>query len=615
MAVVQGAQRASQAPKIAAIAGAVGLVIIGVVAWATGLGPFGDAEASEPVATIDTSLTQLVGTQVPVRNAFHRGFAENLPATLPAPPRANGGRWTGDAPGLYGGAAGDGGCDRDAAAVLAAGTDTKSDAWRAAMGGEGAQLSLAELTPAVLLADVAALHTRFAEKTSVAVPAVLQKGTAVFVDATGAPRLRCQDLGPLAAAPDSLPAATEGDPWDGFDMGTVGRIQPAAAKLDVLELAAIDPASALPFLLRPVGSSGGGSDVPVPARDASGLRAVPDFRGGAGGKSSDQARAYGWKVEVEQRFDPAPNEQVIDQVPAPGTPHRAGEAITLIVSRGPKSTVPVPAVTGLALEAATAELAKVGLVAEIAEQVTVDVLENTVISSDPPGATEVKQSTKVKLLVARFPTVKVPDLIGRAGNASVTALNGIGLPTTTSEQFDDNIAVGGVVSMSPNPNEVVKVGTPVALVISRGRAIFVPDLSGQSATQARSSLASLGLSVSEDRRINETIPAGIVIAHSPGPGTPLLAGETVNLVVSDGPYTGPPIVLMPNVSGLTAEAAEAQLRALGLVVVRSQQPSTTVPAGSVIASVPGPTTQLVVGNQVEIVVSLGNVPPNSAPAG
>lgn len=610
MAAVQDTREASPAPKLAAAAAVVGLLAVGVIAWATGIGPFGGAETAEVAETIDTTVTQLVGAQTPVRNAFHRGFLEPLPTKLPAAPRANGGRWKGDQPGLYGGTGSDGGCDRNAAAVLAAGTDDKSEAWRQALApGSGAAPVLAELTPAVLLADIAVLHSRIVGKTTVAVPAVLQAGTAVFVDPTGMPRLRCQDLGPVGAAPDTVPTGTAGEPWEGFDLAGAGRIQPGSTKLTVLELAAVDPAAPLPFLLRPVGSNGGGSDVAVPVRDASGLRTVPDFRTSPGAKASDQARAYGWKVVVEQRFDPAPNEQVVDQVPAPGTPHPAGDTITLIVSRGPKSTVPVPAVTGLALEAATAELAKVGLVPDVVEQVTVDVVENTIISTDPAAATELKQGTKVKLVVARFPTVKVPDLIGRAGNASITALNGIGLPATAaSEQFDDNIPAGGVVAMSPQPNEVVKVGTPVSLVISRGRAIFVPDLAGQSSSQARATLSALGLSATEERRINETIPAGVVIAHAPGPGTPLLAGESVGLVVSDGPYKGPPIVLVPNVAGLTAEAAEAQLKALGLVPSRSQQPSASVPAGVVIASVPGPTTQLVVGNQVEIVVSLGNAP-------
>jgi beta-lactam-binding protein with PASTA domain len=589
-----------------------GLLAAVVIAWVAKVGPFGDDGAAgqqvEAASVTDDSVTHLLGVNAVVKGGYQRGLAEPALATLPPAPRANGGTWTGDLPGLYGATRASTACDRSAATGLAGRDDAKAEAWQSALGSPAAAAELlGGLTPVVLLADTAVRHHRYRDQLAVSVPAVLQAGTEVWVDRNGVPRIRCADLGPLGPAPATLPAPTDGEAWDGLDVGAAGRVTPAATTLAVLELAATEPGAAQPFVLRPVGSDGGGADVGVPGRDPSGRRPVPDFGGVTGAAASDQARTYGWKVTVEARFDPAANETVIDQVPPPGSPLAAGETVTLIVSRGPKTTVPVPALPGLALEVATAELAKIGLVAEVVEQPTKDVPENTIVSSDPPAGTEVRQATKVKIVVARYPTARVPDVVGRSSAAAVAALNGAGFATNVSERFDDNVAAGAVIGTSPQPNEVVRVDTPVEVAVSRGRAILVPNLAGQNGDQALATLRSLGLTAIENRQIDAKVPAGVVIAHAPGPGTPLLAGEVVTVVVSDGPYTGPPIISVPNVAGLTAAQAEAQLRALGLNPFITQHPSATVPVGVVIATVPGPTTPLVQGSSVEVAVSRGPV--------
>ena len=301
----------------------------------------------------------------------------------------------------------------------------------------------------------------------------------MFVDAAGLPAPALPGPGPAGrrtrCAAHGQPRAILG--W--FRSRPPAASWPAATKLDVLELAAIDPATALPFLLRPVGSSGGGSDVAVPARDASGLRRPARLPGLPGGKSSDRARAYGWKSRWTTLRSRS-NEQVIDQVPAPGTAHRAGEPITLIVSQGPKSTVPIPAAHRPGARSGHRRVGqgRPGRRDRRAGPPSTS-LENTVISSDPLGATEVKQSTKVKLLSPASPPSRSPTSSGEPATRRSRRSTASGCRRLTSEQFDDSIPAGGVVSMSPNPNEVVKIGTSVALVISRGRAIFVPELSGR----------------------------------------------------------------------------------------------------------------------------------------
>jgi uncharacterized membrane protein HdeD (DUF308 family)/tetratricopeptide (TPR) repeat protein len=75
--------------------------------------------------------------------------------------------------------------------------------------------------------------------------------------------------------------------------------------------------------------------------------------------------------------------------------------------------------------------------------------------------------------------------------------------------------------------------------------VGVPDLSGQTLSQARSSLASKGLKLSVYKEVpSDTIAEGEIIEQSPEPETEVLAGSSVSITVSSGPYevtaTAPP---------------------------------------------------------------------------
>src|SRR5262249_17604721 len=104
-----------------------------------------------------------------------------------------------------------------------------------------------------------------------------------------------------------------------------------------------------------------------------------------------------------------------------------------------------------------------------------------------------------------------------------------------------------------------------------------------------------------------TVPAGSVISQNPTSGTQVAVGSAVNLVVS----SGPPQVAVPNVVGLTQAAATTAITNANLVMgAVTTQPSTTVPAGSVISQNPTGGTQIAVGGAVALVVSSG--PPQVA---
>ncbi|CAM3431992.1 PASTA domain-containing protein [Isoptericola cucumis] len=91
--------------------------------------------------------------------------------------------------------------------------------------------------------------------------------------------------------------------------------------------------------------------------------------------------------------------------------------------------------------------------------------------------------------------------------------------------------------------------------------VTVPNLAGQSVTTAKTKLKALGLRVTTTTQASDE-PQGQVLENT-GAGQKVRTGWTVTLVVSSGPA----LVTIPDLEGLTVAEATEQLEALGFVVV------------------------------------------------
>jgi serine/threonine-protein kinase len=97
-----------------------------------------------------------------------------------------------------------------------------------------------------------------------------------------------------------------------------------------------------------------------------------------------------------------PKGTVVNQNPVPGTEVPIGSKVTLQVSKGPKTT-PVPDVTGLSEEEATAMLEASGFKVEVQETEVFDASQDGVVSAQhPPASTDAKTGSKVTITVGRF---------------------------------------------------------------------------------------------------------------------------------------------------------------------------------------------------------------------
>jgi len=194
----------------------------------------------------------------------------------------------GGEPALYGGSRDTQVCD--VAALVAFLTDPansdKAEAWAGVLDVEPAGIPdyVAGLTAVRLRYDTRVTNHGFSNGEATPFQSLLQAGTAVLVDNTGVPRVKCNCGNPLAE-PSPLGDTSESDAlnvdnvaenpddaWEGLDPATAVKVEPADAAFE--EVTLVDFSSA-GLIQRPVGSDGvskpdtGTGDVQVTLRWAS----------------------------------------------------------------------------------------------------------------------------------------------------------------------------------------------------------------------------------------------------------------------------------------------------------------------------------------------------------
>ena len=134
--------------------------------------------------------------------------------------------------------------------------------------------------------------------------------------------------------------------------------------------------------------------------------------------------------------------------------------------------------------------------------------------------------------------------------------------------------------------------------------VEVADVSGALFDDGAQTLRDQGLLVLRLTEASDDVEAGLIIRTDPPAGTSVPERTTVEVVVSSGKLE----VTVPQLQGLTEEAARAALESAGLILgAISPGNSATIAAGLVIESVPGANERIVEGSIVNLLVSDGQV--------
>jgi serine/threonine-protein kinase len=202
--------------------------------------------------------------------------------------------------------------------------------------------------------------------------------------------------------------------------------------------------------------------------------------------------------------------------------------------------------------------------------------------------------------------IEVRNVAGLQLEAARNLLEADGFEVNEVFESSETVEAGVVIRTEPAGGELAPVGSTIDLIVSAGtERIAVPPLVGLTEGQARTAIEEAGLQVGNvTERADPEIAAGLVIESIPGSGVEISPSIPVDLVVS----TGPEVVVVPNVVELSEREATAQLNALDLVVRVNEEFSNEIPEGSVIRQDPVAGTELVIGDEVLIVVSLGPAP-------
>ncbi|MDP9398865.1 MAG: Stk1 family PASTA domain-containing Ser/Thr kinase [Actinomycetota bacterium] len=187
---------------------------------------------------------------------------------------------------------------------------------------------------------------------------------------------------------------------------------------------------------------------------------------------------------------------------------------------------------------------------------------------------------------------------------ATAARSGLSL-TYQDRRYDESAPVDTVLATSPRPDERIRKGGTITVVLSQGKERFaVPDVRAGTVEEAKAELAKAQLTIGEvQTRYNDELAVGQVVATTPAVGALLRRDSAVTLVVSRGraPAEVPAVVGLPS-----AAAGDALARASLLVSLR-EEPSDTVPTGTVISQQPSG-GMLPPGSTVELVVSRGPAP-------
>ena len=205
--------------------------------------------------------------------------------------------------------------------------------------------------------------------------------------------------------------------------------------------------------------------------------------------------------------------------------------------------VEVPPLLGLQVEDARLLLAEKGLDYYVLREVYSEEEAGVVVDQEPKPSSIRKSGVgeKVGLIVSKGRELaQVPDVRGQtqAGAAAVLAQKNLEAGTLR-EEYDPVTPVGLVLGQEPAPRTQVPAGTKVALVLSLGpppQPVVVPDLAGKDLAVAQSELTALGLElggISEEP--SNIYGVGKVVRTDPPLGTTVQEGDSISLIVSQGP--------------------------------------------------------------------------------
>lgn len=229
-------------------------------------------------------------------------------------------------------------------------------------------------------------------------------------------------------------------------------------------------------------------------------------------------------------------------------------------------------------------------------------------NKNPETETQTTQATQTTETTetATAESIKVPDLAGKSYADAEAELAALGLKIENKgEVSSDNYGEGEIANQDPVAGTMVEKDATVSVVISNGKgSIDVPDVLGDSESDAIAALEALGFKPDKTYSYSDTVAAGDVISQNPTGGSKAKEGDTITLTISQGREA----VTVPDVytTYKTEEQAKRELADFNVSVKTSY--SDSYPEGIVMAQSIEPGKQVEKGTSITITISQGPEP-------
>ena len=228
---------------------------------------------------------------------------------------------------------------------------------------------------------------------------------------------------------------------------------------------------------------------------------------------------------------------VYAQSPPPNVGAREGDVVTITYNPA-RALVVVPAIQGLLITDATAQLAPLGLQLTISGKLNDPTIPiNQIISQDPPANTEARSGSAVSVVVSGGAgDLVVPNIEGQVSSAAQQLLTTApyNFVVTVVEEPSTTVEKGRAIRTDPVIGSPIGNAATITLVISSGSTkVLVPDVETMTEAEAQAALNSMGL-VWEMRYVNVLSGdpnEGRVISQTQQPGSSVAPGSKVTLVV------------------------------------------------------------------------------------
>jgi serine/threonine-protein kinase len=211
---------------------------------------------------------------------------------------------------------------------------------------------------------------------------------------------------------------------------------------------------------------------------------------------------------------------------------RTGTDVVLRPSKG-LPLVTVPSLLGLRQKQAERALGDADLVpGEVTLEFSETVPKGKVIEQNPNPDARIEFGEPVNFVVSKGPEpIPVPNVLGLGVDEATAVLTSAQLEVSVTEEYSTEVEAGKVISQQPGPEDQVRRGTTVSIVVSLGPEEFeMPNVTGDETGDAEAELRALGLDV--QTIVLPGSDGSHVVFQDPEPGVTVRQGDVVKIYVA-----------------------------------------------------------------------------------